>query len=90
MFFEFAQSLLRNFNPNSMEVIYPDVLTDIRGEYIDDIEIVNSVYNLPKMPIIILGNRMIGPSVTQQKTKKQAYAQDTVKNFLTNSSMSNN
>ena len=32
---------------------------------------------------------MIGPSVAQQKTKKQVYVQDTVKNFLSNSSMSN-
>ena len=68
MFFEFTQCLLRNVDPNSMEIICPDVLTDIKGELINQIEIVHSVPNLPKVPIVILGNRMIGPIITQQKT----------------------
>ena len=63
MLFEFTRCLLRNFDPNSMDVMFPDVLSDIKGELTTEIEIVHS-HNLPKMPIIILGNRMIGPTFT--------------------------
>jgi hypothetical protein len=73
MFFEWTQLLLRNFDPNSMEAIFPDILSDIKGRRTEEIEIIHSAPNLPKIPVIIKGNRMIGPSVTQQKTKKQTY-----------------
>ena len=31
MFFEWTQLLLRNFDPNSMEAIFPDIFSDIKG-----------------------------------------------------------
>ena len=70
MFFEFTQLLLRNFDPNSMEAIFPDIFSDIKGESIGSIDIVHSVPNLPKIPVIIRGNRMVGPSIKPQGTKK--------------------
>ena len=70
MFFEWTQLMLRNFDPNSMEAIFPDILSDIKGVRTEDIEIVHSVPNLPKIPVIIRGNRMVGPSIKPQGTKK--------------------
>ena len=76
MFFEWTQLLLRNFDPNSMEAIFPDIFSDIKGEKTEwgdkteEIEIVHSVPNLPKIPVIIRGNRMVGPSIKPQGTKK--------------------
>ena len=88
MFFELTQCLLRNFDPYTMEVTLPDVFNDIKGEETEMIETIHSVPNIPKVNLIILGNRMIGPSVVQHRTKKTAYTQDIVKNFHANSSLS--
>ena len=58
--YEFTQCLLRNCIPQTLQVDFPIVLNDIRGEKVEEIEIVNSIIMLPKTRIEIRGNRMVG------------------------------
>ena len=46
-----------------MTVVFPDVLNNIGGERIDQIQIMNSYSKIPKAKLSIIGNRMIGPNV---------------------------
>ena len=87
--YEFTQCLLRNCSPNTMEVDFPIVLNDIKGENLDMIEIQNSLIMLPKTRINIAGNRMVGAGLTQQKNSSATTnSSDIVANFHSNSDMS--
>ena len=72
-----------------MQVTLPGVLYDIRGEDIQNIEIVNSMPMLPKTQLTIRGNRMVGGGLAQQLTVKKAVnSSDIVANFYKNFCMS--
>ena len=72
-----------------MEVDFPIVLNDIRGEKVEEIEIVNSLIMLPKTRIEIKGNRMVGAGLNQQKSSSAANnSSDIIANFHSNSEMS--
>ena len=72
-----------------MEVDFPIVLNDIRGDEVSEIEIVNSIIMLPKTRIDIRGNRMVGAGLNQQSNKSTANnSSDIIANFHSNSEMS--
>ena len=68
---------------------FPIVLNDIRGEKVEEIEIVNSIIMLPKTRIDIRGNRMVGAGLNQQKSSGPANnSSDIIANFHSHSEMS--
>ena len=63
MILEFSRCILKHCDPVTMTVVFPDVLNNIGGERIDQIQIMNSYSKIPKAKLSIIGNRMIGPNV---------------------------
>ena len=54
---EFTQCLLRNCDPRTMQVNFPLVLNDIRGENIEMLDLVHSMIKLPETRIKIKANQ---------------------------------